>query len=95
MIREWLRRRRAGRQSPVTTEGQAGVAPAKVSLASVTGEAGPADTRGELPPESDPRLEVYMGQIADLPEHDRGIIIGVLREMLDEEAAHERQIVGE
>ena len=95
MIREWLRRRRAGGQAPVATEGPAVSVPARVGLASVTGEAGPADTRAELPPESDPRLEVYMGQIADLPEHDRGIIIGVLREMLDEEAAHERQIVGE
>jgi hypothetical protein len=95
MIREWLRRRRAGGQAPVATEGPAVSAPARAGLASVTGEAGPADARAELPPESDPRLEVYMGQIADLPEHDRGIIIGVLREMLDEEAAHERQIVGE
>jgi hypothetical protein len=95
MIREWLRRRRAGGQAPVATEGQVVSAPARAGLASVTGEAIPADARAELPPESDPRLEVYMGQIADLPEHDRGIIIGVLREMLDEEAAHERQIVGE
>jgi hypothetical protein len=95
MIREWLRRRRVGRQAPVETEDRPVVAPGRPDPASVTGEAGPADTRGEIPPESDPRLEVYMGQIADLPEHDRGIIIGVLREMLDEEAAHERQIVGE
>ncbi len=42
---------------------------------------------------ADPRrLEIYLGQIADLPEHDRAIIIGVLQGILDDEAAAERQI---
>ena len=40
------------------------------------------------PVQADPRrLEIYLGQIADLPEHDRAIIIGVLQGILDEEAA--------
>ncbi len=40
------------------------------------------------PVPADPRrLEIYLGQIADLPEHDRAIIIGVLQGILDEEAA--------
>ena len=42
----------------------------------------------EPPVQADPRrLEIYLGQIADLPEHDRAIIIGVLQGILDEEAA--------
>jgi len=35
-----------------------------------------------------------MGQIADLPDPDRAIIIGVLQRILDEEAAFEREVVG-
>ena len=43
------------------------------------------------PAQTDPRrLEIYLGQIGDLPEHDRAIIIGVLQGILDEEAAEEQ-----
>ncbi|MDQ2805557.1 MAG: hypothetical protein M3Z04_01355 [Chloroflexota bacterium] len=46
-----------------------------------------------LPAQADPRrLEIYLGQIADLPEHDRAIIIGVLQGILDEEATGEQAI---
>ena len=41
----------------------------------------------------DPRLEVYLAQIADLPAHDRDIIVGVLQQILDDEAAYERRII--
>jgi hypothetical protein len=43
---------------------------------------------------TDPRrLEVYIEQIGDMPEHDRAIIISVLQGILDEEAVYERQTV--
>jgi hypothetical protein len=45
------------------------------------------------PKSDDPRLEVYLAQIADLPAHDRDIIVGVLQQILDDEAAYERRII--
>ncbi len=43
----------------------------------------------------DPRLEIYLHQIADLPEPDRAIIIRVLQDILNEETAYERRMIAE
>jgi hypothetical protein len=48
-----------------------------------------------LSPVDDPRLELYLQQIADLPAHDRAIIVGVLQTILDEEAAYAHRRVAE
>jgi hypothetical protein len=52
-------------------------------------------TPAALDPADDPRLELYLQQIADLPAHDRAIIVGVLQSILDEEAAYARRVVSE
>jgi hypothetical protein len=98
MIGTWVRRRRALWRRPVQTpppdsaaaapapKGASKEAPvASLSLAPASKEA-PAD---------DPRLELYLQQIADLPAHDRAIIVGVLQSILDEEAAYARRVVSE
>lgn len=54
----------------------------------------PSRTVTALVPVADPRLEVYLGQISDLPDPDRAIIMGVLQGILDEEAAYEREVAG-
>jgi hypothetical protein len=41
----------------------------------------------------DPRLEIYLDQIADLPAPDRAIIVDVLRQILAEETAYEQRVL--
>ena len=58
--------------------------------------AGFAPTGSASPlPLDDPHLEVYLQQIADLPPHDRAIIVRVLQGILAEEAAYERRVLNE
>jgi hypothetical protein len=86
MIGTWLRRRGALRRGPV-------VPPQPDSVA---GPTTPVPARAAAPsPADDPRLELYLQQIADLPAHDRAIIVGVLQSILDEEAAYARRVVSE
>ena len=82
MIGTWIRRRRALRRWPVALPQPESAAAAPVAPAAPN----PAD---------DPRLELYLQQIADLPAHDRAIIVGVLQSILDEEAAYARRVVSE
>jgi hypothetical protein len=60
-----------------------------------TATAAPPPPRAALSPADDPRLELYLQQIADLPAHDRAIIVGVLQTILDEEAAYAHRVVAE
>ena len=98
MIGRWVRRRRALRRRPAripqpdsasaatTPAPPAPVAPAPLGAPKGASKEAPAD---------DPRLELYLQQIADLPAPDRAIIVGVLQTILDEEAAYARRVVAE
>ncbi len=90
MIGTWVRRWRALRRRPVEPPhpDSAVAAPAPVASSPAAPAAGKA-------PADDPRLELYLQQIADLPAHDRAIIVGVLQSILDEEAAYARRVVSE
>ena len=83
MIGEWARRWWAGRSARRN--------PAAYSGAPVAVGEAPPPPAGAGPP--DPRLEVYLDQIAGLPAADRAIIIGVLQGILDEETAYERRLI--
>lgn len=94
MIGTWVRRRRALWRRPVQTPqpDSAAAAPASTEAPVASLSAAPASTEA---PADDPRLELYLQQIADLPAHDRAIIVGVLQTILDEEAAYARRVVSE
>lgn len=77
----WFRRRSVPAVPPA-------LAPAAVAAVAAAPLAPPASA-----PTDPRRLEVYIEQIGDMPEHDRAIIISVLQGILDEEAAYERQAV--
>jgi hypothetical protein len=86
MIGKWVRRRRALRRRPVQRPQPDSAAAATTATSSPSPALSPAD---------DPRLQLYLQQIADLPAHDRAIIVGVLQTILDEEAAYARRVVAE
>ena len=86
MIGKWVRHRRALRRRRVPMP--------QPDSASTTTTA-PPPPPAALSPADDPRLELYLQQIADLPAHDRAIIVGVLQTILDEEAAYARRVVAE
>ena len=85
MIGKWVRRRRALRRRPAPMPPDSAAA---ATTSAAPPPAAPAAT-------DDPRLELYLQQIADLPAHDRAIIVGVLQTILDEEAAYARRVVAE
>jgi hypothetical protein len=94
MIGTWVRRRRALRRRPVepSQPDSATVPPASKEAPVAFASAAPAAGKA---PADDPRLELYLQQIADLPAHDRAIIVGVLQSILDDEAAYARRVVSE
>ena len=86
MIGKWVRRGRALRRRPI---------PMPQPDSAPTASTAPSRPPAALSPADDPRLELYLQQIADLPAHDRAIIVGVLQTILDEEAAYARRVVAE
>ncbi|HMA34649.1 MAG TPA: hypothetical protein VKY74_09225 [Chloroflexia bacterium] len=94
-LRHWRERRRPRGPTPPGrgTDSARGAerAPDGWTAAS-TAPAGPAWHWPSPVPAVDPRLEVYLHQIADLPESDRAIIMTVVRQILDEESAYAQRI---
>jgi hypothetical protein len=94
MIGRWVRHRRALRRRPAQMP-QADSASAATTPAPPAPVAPAPKGASREAPADDPRLELYLQQIADLPAPDRAIIVGVLQTILDEEAAYARRVVAE